>query len=157
MTLTVRDMQRSDVPACVDIINHIIALGGSTAHEEPFDKDSFATEYFRDPAVANVVLSGDRIVGFQAAFDVGDGLYSIGSFTDRKHPVRGAGRALFDKTLADCRARGGVAILAKITADNALGLTFYSRMGFRDFEVWSDDHVRPDGTSVDRIVKRFPL
>lgn len=155
--LTVRPMQPADVPACVAILNHIIALGGSTAYEAPFTEAAFAADYLDAAPVRNVALAGDRLVGFQAAFDIGDGLYSIASFTDRRDPVPGAGRALFDRTLADCRARGGAAILARITADNTGGLAFYSRMGFADWKVVPDDHRRPDGRLVDRIVKRFDL
>lgn len=152
-----RAMQRGDVPECVAIVNHIIALGGSTAYEHPYDAEAFAAHYLDEPPVTNVVLQDGVVVGFQAAFDIGDGLYSIGSFTDRQTPVKGAGRALFEKTLADCRAHGGVAILAKITSDNTGGLAFYSRMGFVDWQVLPDDHTRSDGTKVDRIVKRLEL
>jgi hypothetical protein len=35
-------MQRGDVDACVEVINHIISLGGSTAHEDAFDEAGFA-------------------------------------------------------------------------------------------------------------------
>lgn len=157
MSLTTRAMTRDDVDACVAIVNDIIARGGSTAYETPFDAAGFAADYLDRAPVSNVALSGDRLVGFQAAFDAGDGLYSIGTFTDRRTPVRGAGRALFEKTCADCRARGGVAILAKITSDNTGGLAFYSRMGFADWQVWPADHVRASGEVVDRIVKRFDL
>lgn len=155
--LLARDMTRADVPACVAIVNHIITLGGSTAYEEPFTEAGFAGHYLDEPPVTNVVVDGNRVVGFQAAFDVGEGLYSIGSFTDRQAPVRGAGRVLFDKTLADCRNRGGEAILAKITEDNTGGLAFYARMGFVDFAVEPAAHTRPNGTLVSRIIKRFPL
>ncbi|KNG93622.1 GNAT family N-acetyltransferase [Pseudaestuariivita atlantica] len=155
--LTTRAMTAADVPACVAILNHIIALGGSTAYDHPYSEDFFASEYLDEAPVANVAVADGRIVGFQAAFDYGEGLYSIGSFTDRENPVKGAGRALFNKTLADCRVRGGVAILARITSDNAGGLAFYSRIGFVDDHVVPDDHTRPDGTRVDRIVKRYAL
>lgn len=157
MTFIVRKMERSDAPACVEILNHIIAAGGSTAYEDPYTAEVFADHYCDEPPVSNVVLVDDRIVGFQAAFDIGDGLYSIGSFTDRRQPIRGAGRALFEKTLADCRAHGGQAILAKITSDNVGGLAFYSRLGFVDDHVVPNDFQRRDGTLVDRIIKRFPL
>ena len=152
-----RAMAEADVPACTAIINHAIALGGTTAHEEAFTVEGFAQYYWRDPVLANVALSEGRVVGFQAVFDAGEGLYSIGSFTDGRNPVRGAGRALFRKTLADCRGRGGVAILAQITADNASGLGYYAAMGFEDWTVVPADHRRPDGRLVDRIVKRYPL
>lgn len=157
MTLLTRPMTDADVPACVRLINFIIGLGGSTAHEEMFDDRSFAQEYFRDPAFANVVLENDRVAGFQAVFEVSPGLYSIGSFTDQEQPVKGAGRALTEKTIADCKAAGGTAILAKITEDNHGGLAFYSRMGFVDDHVRPADHQRPDGRVVDRIVKRLSL
>lgn len=156
-TLEVRDMTAEDVPACVAIVNHIIALGGTTAYEEPYSNQDFHDHYFVEPPVTNVVTRDGVVVGFQAAFDVGDGFYSIGSFTDRQNPVKGAGRALFDKTLADCRARGGEAILAKITSDNTGGLAFYGRMGFEDWKTIADDHTRSDGTKVDRIIKRYDL
>jgi len=155
--ITVRDLSQADIPGCVAILNHIIALGGSTAYETPFTEAHFAKEYLRTPPVRNVALVSSRIVGFQAAFDAGGGLYSIGSFTDRAKPVPGAGRALFEKTLADCRARGGEAILARITSDNTGGLAFYSRLGFVDWMRVEGDLTRADGTVVDRIVKRFAL
>ncbi|MGR3502751.1 N-acetyltransferase family protein [Pseudaestuariivita sp.] len=157
MTLETRTMRLEDVPSCVAIVNHTIALGGSTAYEEPYTEDAFAAGYLNTAPVRNVTLSEGRLVGFQAAFDAGGGLYSIGTFADQQNPVKGVGRALFAKTLADCRARGGEAILAKITSDNSAGLAFYSAIGFQDFEVWPDDHTRPNGVKVDRIVKRYPL
>lgn len=157
MTLTVRAMTAADVPSCVAIINHTIALGGTTAHEDPFSEADFTAHYFEDPEVVNVALDGDRVVGFQAAFEVEPGVYSIGSFTDQQRSVRGAGTVMMDKTKNDCRARAGISIIAKITADNASGLAYYSKMGFQDDAVWPADHTRSDGTVVDRIVKRFVL
>lgn len=155
--LSVRAMTPADVAPCAAILNHTIALGGSTAYEEAFADADFAAHLLEEPVVANVALAKGRVVGFQTCFDIGEGLYSIGSFTDRRNPVKGAGRALFATTLADCRALGGAAILAKITADNAGGLAYYSAMGFADWRVIPGDHIRKDGSPVDRIVKRFPL
>lgn len=157
MTLTTRDMIASDVPACAAILNDIISRGGTTAHEDQMSDQEFSDHYFKEPEVANVVLSDDRIIGFQAAFEVEPGIYSIGSFTLRDSGVRGAGRAVFDKTRADCKAAGGTAILAKITADNTPGLGFYSAMGFVDDHVIPNDHRRKSGELVDRIVKRYAL
>lgn len=157
MTFTTRAMQAQDVPACVAIINHTIALGGSTAHEDPLDIAGFTDHYFYEPEVTNVVLLNDRIVGFQAAFAVEPHVFSIGSFTDQQTPARGAGTALFAKTQDDCRKLGGTSIIAKITEDNAGGLSYYSKMGFQPDYVKPNDHTRPDGTVVDRLVKRFNL
>lgn len=157
MIFEVRDMGRRDIAACVAIINHIIAEGGSTAHEEPFNDESFATDYLERPEIANVVIGDDRIVGFQIAFNVKPDVFSIASFTDRINPARGAGAALFAKTQSDCRARGGTSIIAKITGDNTGGLAFYSKMGFQPDEIMHAEFTRADGTVVDRVIKRFKL
>ena len=157
MTLTVREMQAQDVPACVAIINHTIALGGSTAYEDPYSEADFAAHYFEETKVVVVALSEDRIVGFQGSFEVEPGVFSIGSFTDQQNPVRGAGAAMFEKTRTDCKHVGGTSILDKITEDNTAGLAYYSKMGFQPDHVIKNDHTRPNGTVVDRIVKRFVL
>ena len=157
MTFEVRDMTRADVPACVAILNPIIAAGGTTAYEEPYTEAYFLEHYCNEPPISNVVLHNGRIIGFQAAFEVEQGLYSIGTFPDRANPVRGAGAALMAKTKADCRTRGGTAILAKITEDNTGALAFYSKMGFEDFEVDKAAHTRRSGKIVDKIIKRFKL
>ena len=157
MSFEVRDMTRSDVPECTAILNHIIGLGGSTAHEDLFDEAGFAEYYCDDPKVANVVIYGGRVVGFQAVFKIEKGVFSIGSFTDQQAPVRGSGAAMFAKTQSDCRRLGGISIIAKITSDNVAGLAYYSKMGFQPDAVWPADFKRTDGTVVDRIVKRFNL
>ena len=157
MTFEVRAMTHADVPACVQIINHTIALGGSTAHEEALEVQGFADHYCDEPEVSNVVLLNGQIIGFQAAFEIEPGIYSIGSFTDQENPIKGAGTAMFAKTQMDCRTRGGTSIIAKITADNSAGLAYYSKMGFLPDAIWPADHTRPNGTVVDRIVKRFEL
>lgn len=155
--LSVRSMQAADVPACCALINHSIAQGGTTAHEEIYSEDGFANDYFECPTIVNVVEAQGRIVGFQAAFEQDPGVFSIGSFTDRRNPVKGAGRALVTQMIQDCRAAGGSVILAKITSDNTAGLGFYTRVGFDDWQVWPKDHQRPKGHWVDRIVKRYIL
>ena len=150
-------MTRDDVPACVAIINHIVAVGGSTAREIPFDESSFAEHYLVKNEIANVVLSNGRIIGFQSAFRVEPDVFSIATFTDRTEPVRGAGSAVFEKTRIDCRALGATSIIATITEDNTGGLVFYSKIGFQPDSIRPEDHTRPNGTKVDRIVKRFAL
>ena len=157
MALTIRPMRREDAAACTDIVNDIIARGGTTAYEKPYTVDGFDAHYRQEPPISMVALNGDHVVGFQAVFEVEPGLYSIGTFTDRRALVKGAGTALFDATLSATKARGGTAILARITSDNTGGLAFYSRMGFADFDVKKGDLTRSNGTVVDRIIKRFPL
>ena len=157
MTFETRKMAAADVPACLAIINPIIATGGTTAYEEPYTEQAFLDHYCVEPPVSNVVLHNGTIIGFQAAFELEQGLYSIGTFTDRNNPVRGAGAALMAKTEADCRARSGTAILAKITEDNTGALAYYTKMGFEDFEIDKAAHTRKSGKVVDKIIKRFEL
>jgi len=157
MTFTVRDMRVEDVLACVEILNHIVALGGSTAREDLCDVREFKAHYLERSEISNVVVSDDRIVGFQTALEVERGVFSIGTFTDRRDPAKGAGRAILAKSVADARALNGTAILAKITSDNVGGLAFYAKMGFADSEVIKGDLTRKNGQTVDRIVKRMTL
>lgn len=152
-----RPMTHSDIPACLEILNFTIRKGGTTAYETPHTAESFEAEFLHEPPVVIVAEYAARIVGFQAAYDVGEGLYSIGSFTDQQQPVKGAGRALFAATLAACKTRGGSAILARITSDNASGLAYYTAMGFVDDYVIPADVTRRSGLTVDRVVKRYPL
>lgn len=157
MTLLARAMTAADLPVCVEILNAIIATGGTTAHEDPLTLDAFRDHYFDDPKVVNVVTDGNRIVGFQACYEGEGGLFYIGSFTDQTNPVKGAGRVMFAKTRADCAALGGTAIIAKITADNGPGLGYYAAMGFADDHTLPRDHQRRTGAWVDRVVKRLEL
>ena len=122
MTFEVRDMRREDVPACVEILNHIVALGGSTAREDPCDVDTFSAHYLIGSEISNVVLVQGRVVGFQTALEVESGVFSIGTFTDRNNPAKGAGRAVIAKSIADARALGGTAIIAQITEDPEIGV-----------------------------------
>lgn len=149
-------MTADDVPACHRIINRVIEIGGSTAHQ-PFSFEAFKQYYFHDPAISNVALEQGRVVGFQAVFEQEPGLYSIGSFTDRDRPVRGAGRALADQMIKACRAAGGHTLIAKITSDNTGGLAFYAKVGFQDWKTVPNHLTRPDGTVVDQIIKRIIL
>lgn len=157
MTFETRPMTAADIPACVEIINPIIAQGGTTAYETPYTVDGLTAKYLEEPPVTNVVLHNGTIIGFQAAFEIETGTYSIGTFTDRNNPVRGAGAAIMTKTKQDCRIHGGTVILAKITSDNTGGLSFYSKMGFADYAVEENAFTRKDGTTVDRVIKRFVL
>lgn len=155
MTLHARPTISADLAALCDLLNHIIAQGGTTAHEEAFDLAAFRTEYYEDPDVAHTVLNNDTPIGFQVLFAVKDGS-AIASFTDQRAPVRGAGAVLFAATRQAAITAGFRWIDAKIRADNVPGLAYYTKMGFVDYKI---DVGVPldDGTPVDRITKRLIL
>lgn len=58
----------ADAPAPTRLINAIIAIGGSTAHEDPFTPERFAAHDIAGPEVLCCHLAGDddgRPLGFQ--------------------------------------------------------------------------------------------
>ena len=156
MPLTVRPTIESDLPALVDLFNHTVRTGGTTAHEEEWDVATFKTYYFDKPVIVHTVLSDGAPIGFQAVDARDDTLLSIASFTDQRNIVRGAGAALFDATRAAAQKAGYTHIQAKIRGDNVPGLAYYSKMGFADHKI---DKGVPlaDGTPVDRVTKLLTL
>lgn len=156
MTLRARPTRVEDLPALSDLFNHTVRMGGTTAHEEEWDVATFKTYYFDDPAMVQTVLSDDQPIGLQAVFAIDENGLSIGSFTDQRNPVRGAGAVMFEATKAAATAAGYAFINAKIRADNVPGLAYYGKMGFVDFKVDKDVPLS-DGTPMDRITKRLML
>ena len=154
--LITRPMAQHYVPACTALLNHTIALGGTTAYEAPYTETGFSDHYLHEKEVIVVALDGDRLVGFQGTFLDGAGTLSIGSFADQRDPVKGVGRALFAKTCELARAQGFHTILAKITEDNTPGLGFYSAMGFKDWKTIPNDAMRA-GKPIARVITRFEL
>ncbi len=161
--LLVRDVTREDAPALADLLNAVIAAGGTTALEAAFTPDALDETYLTGPNVICCFVAVDRtsgrIGGFQTLGrhpglpgDVGD----IGTFARIDGTQRGIGSALFAATRARAGALGLTAINATIRADNAGGLAFYGKQGFVDAGVTPAVPLR-DGTPVDRIHKRFAL
>lgn len=162
MTYTLRPMGQADVPALVALLNHTIGLGGTTAYEDAFDADGFASEFLTDPVLVSSIVAvtdAGTPVGFQVLYageEEGVRFVSIASFADQRERFPGVGQALFPVTLAAARAHGGTFIRATIRADNVPGLAYYRGLGFRDHSVTPQVPLK-DGTPVDRIETRYPL
>lgn len=154
--LKTRPTTLQDLPALCDILNFIIQAGGTTAHTEHMTPERFEQHYFNSSLFIHTVEHEGRPVGFQAVFENAQGVLGVGSFTDQKTPVRGAGAALIDATIAAARAHGGTSIDAVIRADNTPGLAYYAKMGFVDVGV-TRDIVLSDGTIVDKVTKRLAI
>jgi L-amino acid N-acyltransferase YncA len=163
VTLIVRPVAPDDAPALADLLNAVIARGGTTALEAPFTPDHLADTYLSGPNVHICLVAVDmvtgRIEGFQTLGrypglpdDVGD----IGTFARVDGVQRGIGSALFAEMAERARALGLSAINATIRADNAGGLAFYTKQGFIDHAVTLAVPLS-DGTPVDRVHKRYPL
>lgn len=156
-------MTRADAPELADLLNAIIAKGGTTALEDPMTPEELERAYLTGPDVHCCFVAVDsttrRIEGFQTLGrqpslpdDIGD----IGTFARVDGSQRGVGTALFAATRARARALGLAAINATIRADNVGGLSFYSKQGFVDHGVVEGVPLKA-GTRIDRIVKRFTL
>ncbi len=160
MTLKIRPATPADAAELADLINEIIAIGGTTAWQTKFTPETFVEHYIAGPdCLSCFVAQTDRLYGFQALgrnkelpADWGD----IGSFARARPKLPGVGAALFAATKVKARELGLVTINAQIRADNKPGLGFYSKMGFVDYGMKKDVPLK-DGTIVDRILKRYDL
>ncbi|MEM9046605.1 MAG: GNAT family N-acetyltransferase [Pseudomonadota bacterium] len=160
--IVVRPMMREDVPEACAILNQIIEIGGTTAFEIPFSETLFVQSYLEgtDKVCCHVAVDSDgQVAGFQwlgTYENLPEDCADIATFTRRAPVLKGAGRALFQETEKTARAMGFKSINATIRADNAQGLSYYDKMGFRVFSVEYGVRLR-DGTPVNRISKRFDL
>ena len=152
-----------DAARLARLLNDIIATGGTTAHETPFDAETFANAFLTGPDALCCCMAeaapGQPPLGFQSlsrhpdlAPDWGD----IGTFARPVPEVAGVGTALFAATRAAAQALGLRTIFAVIRADNSGGPAYYSRMGLVDWRTCPGVPLR-DGTKVDRIAKLFHL
>ncbi|MDX1743065.1 MAG: GNAT family N-acetyltransferase [Ruegeria sp.] len=160
--ISIRPMMPEDVSAACQILNEIIEIGGSTAFETAFTETSFSQSFLEntDRICCHVALDDQgQVTGFQwlGEYDaLPKGWADIATFTRRQPVLKGAGRALFEETSKFAASIGIVSINATIRADNAMGLRYYEKMGFRDYSVSFGVPLR-DGTQVDRISKRFDI
>lgn len=163
MSLDVRPVRDEDADELAELLNEIIARGGTTALQEPFTGQALAEAYLTGPEVICCFVAVDadtgRLEGFQTLGrypDLPDDVGDIGTFARVGGTQRGVGSALFAATRAEAKAHGLTAINATIRADNVGGLAFYSRIGFADHSVLKDVPLT-DGTRVDRVRKRYAL
>ncbi|MGZ9809166.1 N-acetyltransferase family protein [Pseudoroseicyclus sp. H15] len=165
MTVKIRPARPADAAGMAAVINPIIARGGTTAHQAPFDEARMLRHYL-EPSLGiscSVAEEDGTIRGFQSLVwpdSEGDpfpeGWAIIASFVAEGQAGKGIGRKLFEATLAAARAADVQTIDATIRADNSGGLAYYSALGFEDYDVLPAVPLR-DGSIVDRVRKRFDL
>lgn len=155
--MLIRDATSDDAAAMAEVLNAVIALGGTTAHENPKSPQTVRQDYIDGPEVRTSVLAeeGDQVIGWQS---IGhwQGQMHIGSFVRPGIQARGTGAAMFALTLQRARAQGMTEIIASIRADNVPGLAFYAKMGFVDFAS-EPGFALKDGRVVGRIHRRLTL
>jgi len=161
--IVIRPVRSSDAAEAADLLNAIIARGGTTALETPYSPQHLADVYLTGPDVlcCFVALDGEtgRIEGFQTLCrnrDLGPDWGDVGTFSRVGGTQRGVGTALFAATRARALELGLTGINATIRADNEGGLAFYGKLGFADYQIERAIPLK-DGTPVDRISKRYVL
>ncbi len=144
-----------------EILNALIAAGGTTALTDPQTADSLLgwCAGGGPRAVWHVAVEAGQVVGFQwiepnAA--LGEDVAEIASFADPQRTGRGIGTALFAATKLAARAQGFAWINANIRSDNASGLRYYAGQGFRTYATREGVELA-NGLIVDKTLKRFDL
>ena|SRR5579872_5951792 len=161
--IDVREARREDAAALTELLNAIIARGGTTALEDPYTAERFAWAYIDGPDVHCCFVAVDpatgRLEGYQSLgrnSDLPDDIGDVGTFARLGGAQRGVGSALFAATRVRAAGLGLAAINATIRADNVGGLAFYGKQGFLDHSVTPNVPLK-DGSLVDRVNKRFVL
>lgn len=161
-TLTVRPARAEDSAELTELLNVIIAIGGTTALETPYSAQAFRRYFIDGPDSLSCFVAQDAaggLAGFQALGRIAalpPGWGDIGTFARVTPKVAGVGRVLFAATRQWARDTGLTTLNATIRADNAGGLAYYAAMGFETYRVVPDMPLR-EGAPVDRIWKRFDL
>lgn len=142
------------------LLNRIIAIGGTTAHETPFTPEAVARHYIAgdEPICCHIAVAAG-LIGFQSVgrnTALPEGWGDIGTFVDPDRQRSGAGAALFAATLVAARTAGLRVLNATIRADNAPGLGYYARRGFADYAT-DPGFALKSGRVVGRVSRRFDL
>lgn len=155
--MIVRPASPADAVAMADLLNRIIAIGGTTAHQAPKSAETVRHDYIDGPETLTCVVAeaGGQIIGWQSVgWHHGDA--HIGTFVAPDVQAKGIGAALFAQTRALCRAKAVTDIFATIRADNVPGLAYYARLGFTD--IWAEpEYALNTGQIVGRIHRKLSL
>ena len=155
--MILREARPEDAQPMADLLNEIIAIGGTTAHQHAMTAEDVRTYFLDGPAVetAFVATNDTGLLGWQSLGLWQDEMH-IGTFVSPQRQAKGVGTALFAATCSAARARNLTVIIAHIRADNRPGLAYYARMGFCDIGQ-DPGFALNDGTVVGRIFRRFDL
>ncbi|WP_324752693.1 GNAT family N-acetyltransferase [Roseovarius sp. Pro17] len=160
--ITVRRATPLDAPPMADLLNEIIAKGGTTALTRPVTSRDMAqmVQSAPDRSVWNIALNREGALrGFQyiePSNHLPPEACSIATFVQIGRTGLGIGSALFTATAKAAKALGYVWIDADIRADNEGGLIYYQSRGFRDYGR-REGVPLASGQRVDKILKRYDI
>ena len=155
--MIIRPAGASDAFAMTQVLNRIIAIGGTTAHESPKSAAQVLDDYITGPDVLScvVALVEDQLIGWQSVGRWQDEAH-IGTFVSPDLQARGAGAAMFALTCDTVQKAGVPYLIASIRADNEPGLRYYARIGFVD--IAAEPHFAlSTGQIVGRVHRRFDV
>jgi L-amino acid N-acyltransferase YncA len=162
VSVSVRPATLADTRAMADLLNEIIARGGTTAITEPLAAQGLADWMDEQSASSawHVAEDNDGAVrGFQwigPHTDLPPEACDIATFVAVGRTQLGIGSRLFDATAEVARLLGYEWISAEIRADNEGGLSYYQSRGFR--VRGHREGVRlGDGSVVDKVLMHFDL
>lgn len=150
-----------DARAMAELLNEIVAIGGTTAITAPVAPEGLADRMETMPRNAWHVAEAEdgTLMGFQWIEQI-DSLppeaASIATFARVGKTGLGIGSALFTATRGAARDLGYRWINADIRADNTGGLAYYQSRGFEDYGRKTGVRLE-DGTVVDKVLKRYDL
>ncbi len=160
--ISVRPGTDQDLRQVADLLNEIIAAGGTTALTNPMSRqdlsDWLGANANRSAWHVAINETGD-LLGFQWIGvwpELPPEACDIGTFVKTGQTGLGIGSRLFNATRDAAIALGYDWINANIRADNTGGLTYYQSRGFRD---WGrlENITLSDGSQVDKLLKRYDL
>ncbi|NVK62856.1 MAG: GNAT family N-acetyltransferase [Rhodobacteraceae bacterium] len=159
--ITVRRAGPLDARPMAELLNEVIAIGGTTAITEPVTRDDLLNWMEADPrSIWHVAEdAAGQIMGFQWVdphLKLGETVAQIASFARVGKTGMGIGSKLFDATKRAARTAGYAWINAEIRADNEGGLIYYQSRGFEDYGR-IEGYVMANGQVVDKVLKRYDL
>ncbi|WP_289150111.1 GNAT family N-acetyltransferase [uncultured Salipiger sp.] len=159
--ITVRRAGPMDARPMAELLNEVIALGGTTAITEPVTREDLLNWMEADPrSIWHVAEDATgQIMGFQWVdphLKLGETVAQIASFARVGKTGLGIGSKLFDATKRAARTAGYAWINAEIRADNEGGLIYYQSRGFEDYGR-IEGYVMANGQIVDKVLKRYDL
>lgn len=136
--MIIRPGTRMDVREATELLNEIIAEGGTTALTNPLTTDEFWGWVGANPdkSIWHVAELDGVIMGFQWIgpwADLPPEAVEIGTFVRLGQTGLGIGSRLFEATKSAARAMGYLWIEAEIRADNTGGLIYYQSRGFEPY------------------------
>ena len=136
--MIVRKAVSEDAGAMADLLNEIIALGGTTAHQSPTSVEAVRPIAGLELPAAVVAEDRGRVIGWQSV-EMWQAEAHGGTFV-----------------LPGTQANGVGAIIASFRADNVPGLAYYGRMGLVEF-ARDPEFALNDGRVVGWVHRRFDL